>query len=112
MKIMKRNPTPTEEAKRQKLAGEVLSVWRDLILAIEDTYAGEQMLSMIPAGWMRTEAEHLQENARLDLYNIINAYDEKRRALREYCIEHDLHQGEWKDGLTMVRDHLRQNIFK
>ena len=71
---MKRNPTPTEEAKRQKLAGEVLSVWRDLILAIEDTYAGEQMLSMIPAGRMRTEAEHLQENARLDLYNIINAY--------------------------------------
>lgn len=112
MKIMKRNPTPTEEAKRQKLAGEVLSLWRDLILAIEDTYAGEQMLSMIPAGWMRTEAEYLQENARLDLYNIINDYDKKRRALREYCIEHDLYQGEWKDGLTMVRNHLRQNIFK
>lgn len=109
---MKRNPTPTEEAKRQKLAGEVFTVWKDLVLAIEDTYAGEQMLSMIPAGWMRESAEQEQENARLDLYNIINTYDEKRRALREYCIEHDLYQGEWKDGLTMVREHIRKNIFK
>lgn len=110
--LNKKNQTMSvHEIKRKELAEQVMHIWRDLMLAIEDTYAGEQMIAMIPHGWMREMAEEDQNNARLDLYNIIVKYDEARLNLRNYCIDHGLPQGEWKDGLTMIREHLRQAIF-
>ena len=99
------------EAKRKELAHGVLCAHRELIIATEETYAGEQMLSMIPAGWMRGMAEHEQELMRMDLYNRINDYDEKRNILRKYCIENNLRQGEWEFGLVMVRKHLQKILF-
>jgi hypothetical protein len=99
------------ETKRRELANAVLVAHRELIIATEETYAGEQMLSMIPAGWMRGMAEHEQELMRMDLYNCINDYDEKRNILRKYCIENDLRQGEWEFGLVMVRKHLQEILF-
>lgn len=111
MKNRNNQEVSIHETKRKELAGQVLHIYRDLIISIEDTYAGEQMIAMIPHGWMREMAEEDQNNARLDLYNIIVAYDEARLNLRNYCINHNLPQGEWKDGLTMVREHLRKGIF-
>lgn len=99
------------ETKRKELANAVLCAHRELIIATEETYAGEQMLALIPAGWMREMAEHEQELMRMDLYNRINNYDEKRNILRKYCIENDLRQGEWEFGLVMVRKHLQEILF-
>ena len=99
------------ETKRRELANEVLYAHRELIIATEETYAGEQVLALIPAGWMRGMAEHEQELMRMDLYNRINDYDEKRNTLRKYCIENDLRQGEWEFGLVMVRKHLQKILF-
>lgn len=100
------------EAKRKELARQVMHIHQDMILAVENAYAGEQMLAIFPPGWWRENAKHEQNNARLNLYNIIIQYEEARRNLRDHCIRHNLPQGEWKDGLTMVRMHLRQAIFK
>ena len=102
------NPT---ETKRRELANAVLYAHRELIIATEETYAGEQMLSMIPAGWMRDDAEHEQELMRMDLYNRIHDYDEKREVLRFYCFENNLRQGNWDCGLVMVRKHLQEILF-
>lgn len=100
------------ETRRKELAQQVMLTWRDMIPAIENAYAGEQMLAILPQGWLRENAEYEQNNARLNLYNIIIQYEEARRNLRDYCIRHNLPQGEWKDGLEMVRTHLHQAIFK
>lgn len=99
------------ETKRRELAKAVIYAYRELIIATEETYAGEQMLSIIPAEWMREMAEHEQELMRMDLYNRINDYDEKRNILRKYCIENNLRQGEWEFGLVMVRKHLQEILF-
>ena len=99
------------ETKRRELANAVLYAHRELIIATEETYAGEQMLSMIPAGWMHDMAEQEQCQTRLDLYNRIIDFDEKRRELREYCFDNNLRQGNWDCGLVMVRKHLQEILF-
>ena len=99
------------ETKRRELANAVLSAHRELIIATEETYAGEQSLAMIPKGWMHDMAEQEQYQMRLDLYDRIIDFDEKRRELREYCFENDLRQGNWEEGLVMVRKHLQEILF-
>lgn len=99
------------EAKRKELANAVLCAHRELVIATEETYAGEQSLALIPKGWMRGMAEHEQELMRMDLYNRINDYDEKRNILHKYCIENNLRQGNWDCGLVMVRKHLQEILF-
>ena len=99
------------EAKRQELSKAVISAYRELTTATEETYAGEQSLAMIPKGWMHDMAEQEQYQMRLDLYNIIVDFDEKRQALREYCFENALRQSHWDCGLVMVRKHLQEILF-
>jgi hypothetical protein len=99
------------ETKRRELANAVLYAYRELIIAVEETYAGEQMLSMIPKGWMHDMAEKEQYQMRLDLYNRIIDFDEKRRVLQFYCFENELQQGNWEEGLVMVRKHLQEILF-
>jgi hypothetical protein len=107
-KEVKENPI---ETKRRELANAVLLAHRELIIATEETYAGEQSLAMIPAGWMRDMAEQEQSRMRLDLYNRIVDFDEKRLELREYCFNNNLRQGNWEEGLVMVRKHLQEILF-
>lgn len=99
------------EAKRRDLANAVIYAHRELIIATEETYAGEQSLAMIPKGWMHDMAEQEQYQMRLDLYDRIIDFDEKRRELQEYCFENDLRQGNWEEGLVMVRKHLQEILF-
>lgn len=99
------------EAKRRELANAVLYAHRELIIATEETYAGEQSLALIPKGWMHDMAEQEQSQMCLDLYNRIIYFDNKRQELREYCFENDLRQGNWECGLIMVRKHLQEILF-
>lgn len=99
------------ETKRRELANAALYAHRELIIATEETYAGEQSLALIPVGWMHDMAEQEQYQMRLDLYNRIVDFDNKRRELREYCFENDLRQGNWEEGLVMVRKHLQEILF-
>ena len=99
------------ETKRRELAQAVIYAHRELIIATEATYAGEQSLAMIPVGWMHDMAEQEQCQMRLDLYDRIIDFDEKRQELREYCFENNLRQGNWDCGLVMVRKHLQEILF-
>ena len=104
------NESPIE-TKRRELANAVLYAHKELIIATEETYAGEQSLALIPAGWMHDMVEQEQSQMRLDLYNRIVDFDNKRQELREYCFENNLRQGNWDCGLVMVRKHLQEILF-
>jgi hypothetical protein len=99
------------ETKRRELAQAVIYAHRELIIATEETYAGEQSLALIPVGWMHDMVEQEQYQMRLDLYDRIVDFDNKWQELREYCFENNLRQSHWDCGVVMVRKHLQEILF-